>query len=105
MLTFEWEGFDLESVWKDTSLSLSLYVCVEREESVPQSPAERDSLCWRNVAEFQLQFSVLVPWSQFYMSTVIKSQCFYENCSHGRSLFLRTAIMVAILITLKLYDF
>ena len=58
---------------------------------------------------------MLVPWSQCYMRTVIKSQYFYEDCCHGavffkdcdqgRSLFLRTAIMVIVLITLKIYDF
>ena len=64
------------------------YVCVcVYEESVPQPPAEKDSLSWRNVAEFQPQFWVLLPLSQFYMRTVIKSQCFYENCCHDRSFF------------------
>ena len=43
----------------------------------------RDSLSWRNVAEFQPQFWVLVSWLQFYMKIVIKSQCFYENCCNG----------------------
>ena len=49
----------------------------------------------------------LLPWSQSFLRTG-----FYEDCCHGRSLFLRTATiflrtatMVAVLITLKIYDF
>ena len=49
------------------------------------------------------------------MTTVIKSQCFmktaarvavfFKDNEQGRSIFLRTATMVAVLITQKIYDF
>jgi len=39
------------------------------------------------------------------MRTVTMSQWFYEDSCHGRSLSLRAATRVAVLITLKLYDF
>ena len=101
---------ELYVYWKvhqSNSLSLSyiyIYIYIYMR-NLYLSRQLRDSLSWCNVAEFQPLFLVLVPWSQFYMRTVIISQYFYEDCCHDRSLFLRTATMVAVLITLKLYDF
>ena len=59
-----------------------------------QIPLSTSTASWERLSQLAQRgwisttFWVLVPWSQFYMRTVIKSQCFYENCCHDRNNFL-----------------
>ena len=52
ILVFEWEGFELKSFWKDTSMYVCVYREREREKDAYQPTAEsvsQPAVTWCNI--------------------------------------------------------